>query len=207
MKSTMNMLKNRLGIYRLAAILLLIGIVLGTIAANILQHYYLNDLETINRYFGTNISLIEINYGSLLKYVLTRRLKEFLAVWVSCCIVFGIPLLSALIAYKGMCIGFALSCSILCYGFKGIVLYLAFVFPQCIIYIPVYILMIKKGYELCENLYFSGRVSAKGKKGIAREYIPIFLILLLFLGIGCVIETYINSSMVRNVIDWIMKSL
>ncbi|WP_455716619.1 hypothetical protein [Anaerosporobacter sp.] len=49
MKSTMNMLKNRLGIYRLAAILLLIGIVLGTIAANIFQKFYLNDLETINR--------------------------------------------------------------------------------------------------------------------------------------------------------------
>lgn len=205
MKSTMNMLKNRLGIYRLAAILLLIGIVLGTIAANIFQKFYLNDLETINRYFGTNVNLIEINYGSLMKYIVTRRIKEFVMVWISCCMVFGMPLLSLLITYKGICIGFTLSSSILCYGFKGIALYFAYIFPQCIIYIPVYILLVKKGYELCENLYFSGKVGFRGKKSVTREYTPIFLILLLFLGIGCIVETYINSALVRSVVGWFMK--
>jgi stage II sporulation protein M len=205
MKSTMNMLKNRLGIYRLAAVLLLIGIVLGTIAANIFQRFYINDLETINRYFGTNVNLIEINYGSLMKYIITRRLKEFAMVWISCCMVFGMPLLSLLITYKGMCIGFALSSTILCYGFKGVTLYFAYIFPQCIIYIPVYILMVKKGYELCESLYFSGKASYRGKKGVVREYVPILLILLLFLGIGCIVETYINSALVRNIVGWFMK--
>lgn len=205
MKSTMNMLKNRIGIYRLAAILLLIGIVLGTIAANILQRFYLNDLETINRYFSTNVNLIKVNYGSLMKYIITSRLKEFILVWISCCMVFGVPLLSLLITYKGICIGFALSSSILCYGFKGIIVYFAYIFPQCIIYIPVYILMVKKGYDLCENLYFSSKVSFKGKKSITREYLPIILLLLLFLWIGCIVETYINSALVRNVVEWIMK--
>ncbi len=205
MKSTMNMLKNRIGIYRLAAILLLIGIVLGTVAANILQRFYLSDLETINRYFGTNVNLIKINYGSLMKYIITNRLKEFILIWISCCMVFGMPLLSLLITYKGICIGFALSSSILCYGFKGILVYLAYIFPQCIIYIPVYILTVKKGYDLCETLYFSSKISFKGKKSVAGEYVPIILILLLFLGIGCIVETYINSALVRNVIGWIMK--
>lgn len=205
MKSTMNMLKNRIGIYRLAAILLLIGIVLGTVAANILQRFYLSDLETINRYFGTNVNLIKINYGSLMKYIITNRLKEFILIWISCCMVFGMPLLSLLITYKGICIGFALSSSILCYGFKGILVYLVYIFPQCIIYIPVYILTVKKGYDLCETLYFSSKISYKGKKSVASEYVPIILILLLFIGIGCIVETYINSALVRNVMGWIMK--
>lgn len=205
MKSTMNMLKNRIGIYRLAAILLLIGIVLGTVAANILQRFYLSDLETINRYFGTNVNLIKINYGSLMKYIIANRFKEFILIWISCCMVFGMPLLSLLITYKGICIGFALSSSILCYGFKGIIVYFAYIFPQCIIYIPVYILLAKKGYDLCETLYFSSKISFKGKKSVAREYVPIILILFLFLCIGCIIETYINSALVRNVVVWVMK--
>ena len=205
MKSTMNMLKNRIGIYRLAVILLLIGIVLGTILANILQRFYLNDLETINQYFSTNVNLIKINYGSLMKYIITSRLKEFILIWISCCMVFGMPLLSLLITYKGICIGFTLSSAILCYGFKGIIVYFAYIFPQCIIYIPVYILMVKKGYDLCETLYFSSKVSFKGKKSITREYLPIFLLLLLFLWIGCIVETYINSALVRSAIEWLMK--
>lgn len=204
MKSTMNMIKNRLGIYRFAAILLLGGIVLGTIGANLLQRFYLDDLEILNRYFGSNITTIHIDYGSLLKYIIVNRLKEFCIVWISCCMVFGIPVLSGLIVYKGISIGFALSSSILCYGFKGITLYLAYIFPHCLLYIPVYILMVKKGYALCESLYFSGKLSPHARRNLLREYIPILVILLVFLGIGCLVETYINSAIVKGVIKWIM---
>ncbi|WP_167956673.1 stage II sporulation protein M [Anaerosporobacter faecicola] len=204
MKSTMNMITKRLGIYRLAAILLLLGIVLGTIGANLLQRFYLNDLEILNRYFGSNIKAIHIDYGSLMKYIITNRLKEFCVVWICCCMVFGIPVLSCLIVYKGISIGFALSSSILCYGFKGITLYFAYIFPQCILYIPVYILMVKKGYELCENLYFNGKLSPHARRSLLKEYIPILALLLVFLGIGCLIETYINSAIVKGAANWII---
>lgn len=205
MRSTINMFKERLGVVRFIVVLLLVGIVLGTIAANLLQRYYIDDLEMINRYFGTNIQLIKINYGSLLKYVLAKRLKEFIIIIGSGCIVFGVPLLSLTVLYKGLSIGFAISSSILCYGFKGIILYIAYVFPQCIIFVPVYFLMIKKSYSLCDTIYFSGKVTRKGRKSIANEYIPIISILLLFQVIGCLVETYINSSIVKNVIEWVMK--
>ncbi|HEX3077078.1 MAG TPA: stage II sporulation protein M [Lachnospiraceae bacterium] len=191
-----------LGVYRTGAIILVIGLLIGTVCANLLQDYYINDMDTINKYFNNNVNRIAINYGSLLKYIVAKHVKEFFLIWVCCCTVFGIPFLGLLVGYQGFCIGFTLSSSIICYGLKGILHYAIYTFPQCAIYIPVYILAMKKGFELCEKFYYSGRVAAKGRRNVVLEYAPIILILLFLLLIGCIIETYINSYFVRQTINW-----
>lgn len=206
MKSAIISLKSRFGLYRFCVILLLVGIIVGALLANVLQRFYLSDLQIINTYFGQSVTTTKICYSSLLKYILIRRVKEFLLIWACSCIIFGTLLLSMLVIYKGICMGFGLASAILCYGIKGVLLYCAYLFPQCIIYIPVYILVFKRGYGLCEKIFYVGHSSTKGKRNAIKQEVPFFLVLFLFLLLGCVIETYINSNLVKSIMTFIIPS-
>ena len=96
-------------------------------------------------------------------------------------------------------IGFFTSVIFMGYGLKGILLIIGYTIPQIIIYLPVIFLSIKGGYWLCKNLYFDG-IHSKRRLETISKYLVFILILGFLLFIGALLETYVGSFLLKNIV-------
>lgn len=198
----MKKMKNRtlhLGIHRIAILLLLLGVLLGTIFANLFKDIYLSDITLTNSMNISKINTLQINYGSLLKFVLENNYKKYFLLWILSATVIGIPFMVLFIVYHGFCTGFIISISTMQYGLKGILLFLAYIFPQYLIYIPIYIFALWKGYDMCINMYYNTKTNMKSKMGVVIERLPFILVLAVMLLLGSIVETYFNTFILQKV--------
>lgn len=180
-----------------AVLLFFLGTVLGISAALIFRSTF---KEKLDLFPHGAVSSTVIDYGRLLNMVLVKNLKTYFMLWIFCLTTLGIPALSIFLSYKGLGTGFLLAVFIMQYGIRGILLYLTCLFPQCVIYIPVYILAMISGYRLCRALYHSGQLNDKSRKRIILDKLPMFIILAVLLAAGGLTETYINSTLMERVL-------
>lgn len=188
-----------LEVHQLALVLLLLGIVIGALYANLFQDGYLNELKTYNLMGLDQVITLDINYGALLKYVLVKNFKAFFLIWIFSVTILGIPFMILYILYNGFSIGFLVSICTMQFGFKGIIVFLGYIFPQYLIYIPIYILTLSKGYSLCNEMYYTNNGVKKGKMSLFIERIIPIIFLAILLFIGSIVETYANTYFVQKV--------
>lgn len=185
--------------------ILFLGIFAGVIFANLFRTEFFQQAETIDSAFMVKIKEMNIEYVKLLQFVLIHILKPYALIWIFSITILGIPYIGYFIIKQGFSIGFVISVLTMNYGIKGIILFLSYIFPQYIIYIPVFTLVIYRAYNLNCNMYFTGKDSIKSKKKLVLEKIPLIILLTIFIIIGCLIETYINSFILKNILSWVLS--
>lgn len=184
-----------------AAILFLTGLILGIIFANLFKKYYINDLKILEYSYHTVLNEQQIDYIGLLKYSLLNHLKEFLLYWLFCFTLLGIPCIIFALVFKGFELGFLLSSLIILYGGKGILLFFSYIMPQAIIYVPVMLICLQKGYELAGYSFYRSKNHTEWKKSVLLSYIALIVILFTILAIGAVIETYFGSAFLKKTLS------
>lgn len=189
---------HRLSAVHIAVILLVFSLFSGVFFANIFQDYYRAQMQHYAESVFSNISTMKINYFSLFTFVLKKNFKEFAIFWLLSITILGIPYMAFKIAFFGFSTGFFISAITMQYGFKGILLIIAYVFPQGIIYLAVSLICLYKGFSICRSMYYENKSQFDNKlKLIAPELLPIFLLALAIL-VGSFIEAYAGAFILRK---------
>ncbi len=186
---------------RIAAIIFLIGLLIGVLFANIFRQFYVNEMKLLDYSYNQILQNQSIDYTGLLKYTLIHNLKDFFIYWILCFTILGIPYIIVSIVYKGFEIGFLISAVTTLYGLKGILLFFSYILPQAFVYIPVILLCLKKGYELAQLSYYHSKSRIEMRKANMIRYLTIIFISLALLGIGCILETYFGSTLLKKTLE------
>jgi len=114
--------------------------------------------------------------------------------------VIGLPIVLGIVLYRGFCIGYTVSSSIMVLGTqKGIVFSLVTILMQNIVIIPVLIGLAVSGIKLYQSI-----MKDKRRENVKLEIIRhtgISLILFMFLVIASLIEVYISTNLLTTCIQ------
>jgi stage II sporulation protein M len=114
----------------------------------------------------------------------------------------GIPACMAYALWFGVITGAFIIALIIRYGIKGIILAAAAVFPQYVLYIPAFALLIHLCMQVNREIYFNKYEPLRDKiksRFIVNKAAGIILTLML-IAVGCVLESYVNPYLLIPVL-------
>lgn len=189
---------NNLRAYLSVLLVFLIGIVLGVIVIN---NSGTEQISQINEYINNFISDLkeygEIDKSTLLAETFFNNLYLILALWFVGSTVIGIPIVYGMVAYKGFCLSYTISSSIITLGvWNGAVFSLASMLLQNIIYIPCMLALAVSGIRLYKSILKDKR-RENIKFEILRHIMFSALIGAIML-LGTLVETYISTNLIMS---------
>ena len=183
--------------YISALLTFIIGIIIGVIVINNSNDEQLNQITNyINNFISDLKEYGNINTNSLIISTFLNNLYLILAMWFVGSTVIGIPIVYAFISYKGFCLSYTISSSIITLGtWKGAAFSLASMLPQNLIYIPCLLALTVSGIRLYKSI-----MKDKRRENIKIEIIrhTIFSGFIgIFMLIGGLAETYISTNLIN----------
>ncbi len=145
----------------------------------------------------------DIDYSSLFFYILGNNLREYVVFWLLSVTVLGIPYIILKIITFGFSTGFFISAIAIQYGFKGIILIITYKFPHGIIYLPIIILCIHKGYGLTRSIYYENRDYMGTILRQCKSYLLLWVFLAVLLVLGSFLEAYVGSFLLKKTLGLI----
>lgn len=188
-------IKDNIKIYLFTACILLIGITLGVIFINNLQESQSQEIQNyINEFITSLKNGSSIDNGKLLKSSIINNLVLVLVMWFTGSTIIGIPIVLGIVVYRGFCLGYTVSALIAILGMgKGILFFTSYMLLQNIILIPCILALAVSGIKLYKSI-----LKDKRKENIKLEIVrhTLFSVIVLgFLVIASLIETYISSNL------------
>lgn len=181
--------------YFLVTIIFVIGIIIGVIFINNLSENQSNEISTYINSFLENIkNNNNFNYAELFKDSVIQNLVLVVTLWFVGATLIGIPLVFAIVLFRGFCLGYTISAVMHVLGIsKGIVFVLTSMFLQNIIFIPAVIALAVSGIRLYHTVV-KDRSSEGIKYAIIRHSVFSIVILVLLI-ISSVIEVFCSTNL------------
>lgn len=182
--------------YLSVSIALIIGIVIGVFILNHSEDGQIHEIQDyLNRFISEINESQSIDRFSLFKGVFFNNLITVVLFIFIGSTVIGIPILYALIAYKGFCLSYTVSALIATFGNgKGIIFAFSAIFLQNLIYIPCMLALAVSGLRLYKSI-----VKDKRRENIKIEILR-HIVFSSFIGIifllGSFIEAYISTNLI-----------
>ena len=194
---------NNIKVYITLLIIFLIGLILGIIFINNMKQ---EGQTEISSYITNFINSLKennlIDKGALLKKSIKFNLLTAFLLWFSGSTVTGLPIVYALIGYRGFCFGYSISSIIACLGTKnGIIFCFSSMFFQTLLLIPSIFILAVSGINLYESI-IRDRRKENIKLEIYRHTI-LTVIMSLILVVSSFIESYISSNLLYFFIKYI----
>lgn len=199
MANVLKKYRNRVNVFKIQFILFIIAIVIGSIFANRLSINKVDEYKLLSGYFITKFPTSEYLNIELFKFIVWKRIKLILGIWIFGFTFFEIIINYLLVGYFGFSIGYLFSIGLMTGGFSGYLMHLVLLLPHYLVYVPVMIYLIVKSTTFCSNLY-SHRNRTRGlniNKQMIIEYFFVLVICIIFIVIGSIMETYINPQLVK----------
>ena len=191
---------NRLNAIQAAVILLILGLFLGILCANVFRANFTERLQLYEDNVFTEIVKRDIDYPGLFQYVLGNNFNDFLMFWLLSITILGIPYIALKITSLGFFAGFFISAVTLQYGPKGLLLVLVYAFPHGLVYLPVMIISMYQGFLLCRDIYQSEHTNLRSVFRPLRKYLIIILFLAIALVFGSFLEAYPGAFFLKKVL-------
>lgn len=172
-------------------------------SANVFRSLYYDKMMTYHNVIFADIVREKIDQTELFIYILGKNLKEFAVFWLLSITILGIPYIIFKILAFGFSTGFFISAIAIQYGLKGIILVLAYKFPHGIIYLPIIILCIHKGYNLTRSIYYDSRDYMGTILRQVKSYFILWLFLAVLLLLGSFLEAYVGSFVLKKTLEFI----
>ncbi len=189
---------NRMNAMQIAFFLLILGLFLGVLCANVFRE---NFAERIRIYEDNVFSVIaanNINYAGLFRYVLGNNFNSFIMFWLLSITILGIPYMAFKICSYGFFAGFFISAVTMQYGLKGMLLVLIYVFPHGLLYLPIALLSLYKGFQMCRDIYQQTNTSILGFLKPLRSNLLLILILAVVLVFASFLEAYPGAFILKK---------
>ena len=189
---------NRFNVIQVSIILLIIGLFLGILCANIFKENYIVQIQNYESDVFSRIASNDINYSGLFRYVLGKNLNDFIVFWLLSITILGIPYMALKITYFGFFTGFFISAVTMQYGIKGILLVLVYVFPHGLLYLPIALISLYKGFELCRTIYHENRSHVAGIAKLVKSNLILLLLLAAALLVASFLEAYPGAFLLKK---------
>ena len=189
--------------YIIVLLMFVAGIFLGVFFIN---HIKEAQVDEIKNYFLTGIENLKQTQGlqmmELLKESVVRNVELATILWFLGTTIIGIPIVLGIIAYRGFCLGYTISCSILALGnAKGISFILAALLFHNILYIPAIVAIGVSGFKLYKSIVKDRkRQNIKGE--ILRHTIFSFLMALILV-LSSVIESFGTTNFILLILKYL----
>lgn len=189
---------HQLSIVQISVFLLVIGLFLGILCANIFKDNYQQKMLDFKENVFTEISANDIDYAGLFRYVLSNNFGDFFVFWLLSITILGVPYMAFKITSFGFFSGFFISAVTMQFGAKGILLILVYIFPHGLLYLPIALICLYKGYELCRSIYHENHTRISEVSRLIKSKIAIILILAAALLVGSFLEAYAGAFILKK---------
>lgn len=195
-QTLLNYISNNKREYMLVILLFIIGIIIGVIFINKSTKTQEEEITTYISEFVVKVKdNQQIDRIALLKEKLISNLLLVLAMWFVGSTVVGIPIVYAILLYKGFCLGYTISSIMLTMGAKGILLSISSMLLQNIIWIPCILALAVSGICLYKSI-----MRDKRKENIKLEVTrhTIFCVIIMVgMQIAALVEVYISTGLLQ----------
>ncbi len=203
MNAIIQHVRDNIKAYLFTACILLIGITLGVVFINNIQETQSQEIQNyINEFITTIKDGSSIDSGKLLQNSIKNNLLLAFIMWFTGSTVIGIPIVLGIVMYRGFCIGYTVSALIAILGTgKGTLFFATYMLLQNLILIPCILALAVSGIKLYKSI-----VKDKRKENIKGEIIRHTLfsfIILGFLIIASLLETYISSNLFMLIVQYL----
>lgn len=164
---------------------------------------YYDRMMSYHNIVFTEIVRENINYSGLFLYILGKNFRELLVFWMLSITILGIPYIILKIITFGFSTGFFISAIAMQYGFKGFLLILTYKFPHGIIYLPIILLCIHKGYNLSRSIYHENRDYMGTIIRQLKSHLVLFVFLSFLIVLGSFLEAYVGSFLLKKTLGFI----
>lgn len=186
--------------YTIIALIFIIGIIAGVVVINNSSNL---QKEELNSYISNFINALKnsentIDKVSLLKNTIKENIILSIFLWLAGCSVIGVPIVYAIILYKGFSLSYTISALIAILGFKGIGVVFTSLFFQNIIFIPAIFALAVSGIKLYKSI-IKDKKKENIKLQICRHSVYSALISIALI-VTSFIEVYVSTSILENYI-------
>lgn len=192
-------------IYLIILFMFILGISLGALTVNNIDGTSRLDATTYIQGFLNLTSQNELQSVYILKQSIKFNLYFTLVIFLSGLTYLGILFIPIIIAFRGFCIGFSIAFLTQNLGSNGFLLSLGSILPQNLIYVPVTIVMgvIGLNYSVISlrNKYLKRFGATQNLFAVYALSTLVFFIVLI---VGCIIESYITSQIIRMITPYII---
>lgn len=176
----------------------LVGFMIGILFAYLSN----GEVEQMKQYMGmqslVNIVYYQMDYSNYLKYLIRKRGLLLAILLFGAMTVVGKYVLSAFIMFLGISMGATVTFLIYQYQIKGLLLFLAMLFPQILCYTPALFDYIHMLSGLNEKVFGNKNMLQIQRKSVLESKRIVRMIGVTIIGI--VIECYVNPSFVKLII-------
>ena len=188
--------------YIIIFLMFIIGIFSGVFFMNHLQETPKTEITNyLNQFIEKFKGLEKINSIELLKNSVIQNIGLAIIIWFFGTTVIGIPVVFAIILYRGFCLGYTISLCITIMGLgKGISFVLVALVLQNILLIPAILGLAVSGIKLYKSI-----VKDKTKENVKIEILrhTVFsIIMLIIVVIASVIEIFMSTNLLKLVIKY-----
>lgn len=190
-------------IYQIAY-LFMIGLFLGILFVNLGYETWISNGSLLGPEMVNRLKNSRPAGEGLLGYILRHRLSTGCFLCLVSMTLMGMPVLCAYIAYMGIAAGCLLSVAVVRYGIRGLLLMAAVLFPQALLLVPAYVLLLFWAVDV-NRTFYAPKTQIEGYERYSRRYyikktaqiIGIMAVVI----IGCLLESYVNP----NVLHYVLK--
>ncbi len=179
----------------LMLILFGLGVLFGTVLANLLAGRYLPTLAELAKDVGECLNGFAGQANGYFSYLIKIRVLPLLILWASLFTAYSMECFCLVSVWYGLCTGAVISGAVLLYGAGGIWLFLAMIFPQYIAYGLIFLHLSAK----CERSALTRSARSVRAVQLSEELSTVLLVAVLFL-LGVLLETYLNPILLRMAI-------
>ncbi|MDE5891576.1 MAG: stage II sporulation protein M [Acetatifactor sp.] len=179
-------------------ILFIIGICGGILLANLIKSELLSRTELLGENALLQVRYAVIDSKSLFLHLLGQRLGEAVLLILLSTTFLGLAAVWVYAFRYGLSLGLLLATLLAGYGIKGVLLLIAGLLPQMLVYVPVWAILLALAERTCRRLYYlNGNEGLSGLKRMGVHLSAQTGLLLFALAGGCWLEAYVNPYLLR----------
>lgn len=169
-------------------VLYLFGLIIGTLFFNLCNSAYLEEMGIFKNSFIDKFQSLSISNIELFQYIFPKRFKTFIILIGLQITSLGLPVLLFYSSYYGFASGILISALSIGYGIKGIFYFVSCLFPHYIIYLCIWILILRKMDTIRKNYNV-----------LDFGFSFFFLLFLLLLGVFA--ESFLNTAILKTLLE------
>lgn len=167
------------------------GLVAGIVIMNIGKSILLGDTGLFDENTLYQMKYMTLDSNALFSYVFRKRIGSLLILAVLSTTYLGLAVCMGAAVWYGMSAGTLLAALSIRYGIKGILLALACVLPQYLIYVPAMLALLSWCEDIYRGIYTRGELRT-GDKTYMFKKLGYLAAILLAAAVGCALEGYVN---------------
>lgn len=178
-----------------------VGLFAGMLLMNFGKSFLLENTGLLDEYTLYHMKYMTVDSGALFYYVLRNRIGRVLVLAVLATTYLGLAVCIGAVFWYGMCAGAFLATAVIRYGLKGVLLVLAGVFPQYLVYVPAMIFLLLWCHRIYRGIYLDRTLGAGGEKNFSLpKYLLQFACILFAFIAGCVAESFLNPYLMMGLL-------